>query len=245
MEFNKVYFEDILDFISKVPDDTFDLVYGDPDYNVGIKYNGISYTRSFDEYMRWYGKLAKECIRVMKPSGNLFMINYAKQNSYLRVNYLDSLCKGVWDYSWVYNTNIGHSKRHFTVAHRSVLHGVKSDRNNFYKEAVAVPYKNLNDKRIRKRMLEGSTGCMPYSWFYFDLVKNVSRDKKDHPCQIPLDLFRLLLNATTVEGDSVFVLFGGSGNELLECQRQKRNWVSCELDESYYLNIVSMLEGSV
>ncbi len=30
------------------------MVYGDPDYNVGIKYGDKSYTKTFDEYIEWY-----------------------------------------------------------------------------------------------------------------------------------------------------------------------------------------------
>ncbi|MDR3275108.1 MAG: hypothetical protein LBS81_03890 [Endomicrobium sp.] len=49
-------------------------------------------------------------MRVLKPEGNLFMMNYPKQNAYLRVRYLDGDAYGVFDYVWVY-TNVGHSYR--------------------------------------------------------------------------------------------------------------------------------------
>ncbi len=106
------------------------------------------------------------------------MINYPKQNAYLRVKYLDEHAYDVQDYVWIYNTNVGHSKRRFTTAHRSILHATKSKDNKFYKENVAVPYQNPNDKRIKARIAAGHKGRMPYSWFYFDLVKNV--EMKDY-----------------------------------------------------------------
>ena len=65
-----------------------------------------------------------------------------------------------------------------------------------------------------QRMAEGHLGRMPYSWFYFDLVKNVSKDKTFHACQIPLDLVEMLIKSCTKPGDDVFILFGGSGSEL-------------------------------
>jgi site-specific DNA-methyltransferase (adenine-specific) len=60
---------------------------------------------------------------------------------------------------------------------------------------------------------------MPYSWFYFDLVKNVSREKTIHACQIPQKLAEMLILSCTQPGDIVFVLFGGSGSELEVCQK--------------------------
>ncbi|MDW8287236.1 MAG: DNA methyltransferase, partial [Flammeovirgaceae bacterium] len=166
--------------MKQLPDNCLDMVYGDPDYNVGIKYAGKNYTQKWNDYIDWYIELTKESMRVLKPTGNLFMINYPKQNAYLRVKYLDEHAYDVQDYVWVYNTNVGHSPRRFTTAHRSILHATKSKENNFYKENVAVPYQNPTDKRIKQRIAAGHSGRMPYSWFYFDLVKNVSKDKTFH-----------------------------------------------------------------
>ena len=242
---NRVFNSDVLATLRRMPASSVDMVYGDPDYNVGVNYAGKKYTRQWEDYMQWYADLCRECLRVLKPTGNLFMINYPKQNAHLRARFLDENAREVWDYAWVYNTNVGHSPRRFTTAHRSILHAVKSDRNAFYKDQVALPYQNPNDKRIAARMAEGHKGRMPYSWFYFDLVKNVSKDKTFHACQIPLPLFRMLLCAATRAGDDVFVLFGGSGAEVAECQAMRRNFVCCELHPPYYRLILRQLKSSL
>ena len=219
-----------------------DMVYGDPDYNVGIVYaGGKQHKKAWDAYIEWYSDVAKESLRVLKPEGNMFLINYPKQNSHLRVNFLDGAAYDVQDYAWVYNTNVGHSPKRFTTAHRSILHATKTKNNNFYKTQVAIPYQNLEDKRIKQRITEGSKGRMPYSWFYFDLVKNVSRDKTFHSCQIPLPLFEMLIKSCTIEKDDVFILFGGSGSEILLTRNIKRNYLSCELNKEYYRMILERL----
>lgn len=238
---NKIFNEDILATLERMPDNSIDMVYGDPDYNVGINYAGKKFTANWNEYIDWYIKLAKECMRVLKPTGNLFMMNYPKQNSYLRVKFLDENAFAVNDYVWVYNSNIGHSDKKFTTAHRVILHATKTKNNNFYKKQVALPYQNPTDKRIKERIEKGSLGRMPYSWFYFDLVKNVCKDKTFHSCQIPLGLVEMLIKSSTKEGDSVFVLFGGSGSELLKCKELKRNFISCEIHPKYYRMILDRL----
>ena len=238
---NKVFQKDIMEVLKELPAQSVDMVYGDPDYNVGIKYGDKSYTKTFKEYIEWYIELAKESLRVLKDTGNMFLINYPKQNAYLRVKYLDAACYKVSDYVWTYNTNVGHSPKRFTTAHRSILHCRKSKDNKFYKENVAVPYKNPTDKRILHNLANGSKGRMPYDWLYFDLVKNVSKEKTFHACQIPQQLSEMLIKSCTMSGDVVLVLFGGSGSELEICKVLKRQYISAEIDEKYHKMIVDRL----
>lgn len=238
---NKVYNCDVLDILKKLPNESVDLLYIDPDYNVGIDYRGTKYKLKWDAYIDWYGKIVTESMRVMKSKGNLFTINYPRQNSYLRVRYLDKLAYRVNEYVWIYNANIGHSPYAFTTAHRSILHATKCKNNNFYKKAVAMPYQNLKDKRIINLIKRGNLGRMPYSWFYFNMVKNVSREKTFHPCQIPIDLVKMIYNVSTKIGDTIFILFGGSGSEILLAKELQRNYISCEVNEEYYKNILARL----
>ncbi|MDD5686752.1 MAG: site-specific DNA-methyltransferase [Elusimicrobia bacterium] len=239
---NKVFNEDVFKILKQLPDKSIDMIYGDPDYNVGIKYGDKSYTTSFDEYIEWYVRLIRESFRVLKDSGNMFLINYPKQNAYLRVKYLDKVCYEVSDYVWIYNTNVGQSPNRFTTAHRSILHCRKTKNNKFYKENVAVPYKNPTDKRIMQNLANGSKGRMPYNWFYFDLVKNVSKEKTFHACQIPQKLSEMLVKSCTQPEDIVLILFGGSGSEIEVCKNLKRYYVSAELDEKYHKMIIDRLD---
>ena len=232
---------DVMETLRALPDGCMNMIYGDPDYGVGINYAGKRYTQRWEEYLDWYVGLAQECLRVLRDDGNLFFINYPRQNAYLRVRYLDDSAYDVFDYVWVYPTNVGHTPRRFTTAHRSILHAVKSKHNAFYKDQVAQPYKNPEDRRIQGRLAQGSRGRMPYSWFEFNLVKNVSKDKTFHACQIPIRLYDMLLNASTVVGDSVFVLFGGSGSEIVHTQQAQRHYVSCEIHPAYHRMIEERL----
>ena len=125
----------------------------------------------------------------------------------------------------------------------AVPHAVKSKRNRFYKEAVVQPYKNPEDPRIQKRMAEGHQGRMPYSWFEFNLVKNVSREKTFHACQIPPRLFEMLVKASTLPGDSVFTLFGGSGSEIVRLREMGRVFLSCEIHPEYHRMIMDRLKN--
>jgi site-specific DNA-methyltransferase (adenine-specific) len=114
---------------------------------------------------------------------------------------------------------------------------------NYPKDNVVVPYQNPTDKRIIGRIADGHLGRMPYSWFYYDLVKNVSKDKTFHSCQIPLPLVEMLIKSCTQKKDDCFILFGGSGSELVLCKKLERNYISCELHPEYYQMILDRLSN--
>ena len=139
---NKVFHDDILNVLKKLPDNSIDMIYGDPDYNVNINYAGKNYTTKFEEYIGWYIALTKECVRVLKDNGNIMMMNYSQPNAHLRVKYLDEPNSGVEmveEYVWLYNYNFGIKTNRFTRAHRSILHVTKSKENKFYRDNVAEP----------------------------------------------------------------------------------------------------------
>lgn len=240
---NKVFNEDIMDILKKLPDKSVDMVFGDPDYNVGIKYGDKKYTKTFNDYINWYINLTKESLRVLKDNGNLFMLNYPKQNAHLRVRYLDKNYPLISEYVWTYNTNVGHTPKRFTTAHRTILHIRKTKNNKFYKDNVALPYKNPTDKRIKNNLANGSKGRMPYSWFYFNLVKNISKEKTNHACQIPQKLTEMLIKSCTMPNDIVLTLFGGSGSELEVCKKLKRKSISAEIDKKYHKMILDRLKN--
>lgn len=238
-----VYPGPIEEVLPRLADGSINTVFADPDYNVGKRYEGKSYSRTFDEYISWCEAWAKQCLRVLRPDGNLFIVNYPKNNAHLRVRFLDPNAYGVHEYVWVYHSNIGHGERHFTTAHRSILHCTKGPENRFYKNAVAVPYQNPTDKRVRALMRSGSAGRMPYSWFEMNLVKNVAVSKTIHSCQIPERLSEMLFRATTQPGDVALVLFGGSGAELVVCQRLGLHFISAEIEPTYRALIAQRLRS--
>lgn len=211
----------------------FNCIYADPDYNVGIKYGTKTYISQFNDYIQWCIEWSKLAYELLEENGNFFIINYPKNSAFLRVKYLDEAFFDVQEYVWVYNVNIGHSSRRLTRAHRTILHCTKSKENNFYKDNVAVPYQNPEDRRIKNNIKNGSKGRMPYSWLYFDLVKNVSKDKTFHPCQIPRSLSKLLIASCTQPKDKVLILFTGSGNDVLSALELKTEVKTIDINEDY------------
>jgi DNA modification methylase len=123
---------------------------------------------------------------------------------------------------WVYNSNTGKQSRLIS------WWGCKPDFNK-----VRQPYKNLNDKRIIKRIEEGKTGAKLYDWWEVNQVKNVSKEKTAHPCQIPEEIIKRIILTTAKENDVIIDVFGGSGTTSKVADNLGFDTISYEIDSEY------------
>ena len=124
--------------------------------------------------------------------------------------------------SWVYNSNTG--KQHRLIS----WWGCKPD---FRK--IRQPYKNLNDKRIKARIAAGKTGAKPYDWWEINQVKNVSKEKTNHPCQIPEEIIRRIILITAKPGELIIDPFGGSGTTAKVAKDLGFDSIIYETDPTY------------
>lgn len=257
---NKVYNGDCMDFMKELPDESVDLIVTDPPYNQGKNYatdihkidekykdviiqdektfqnsKEFNDNKKFEEYLSWCKKWLKECFRILKKKGALYLFNYPRNNAYLLPYIEKHLYFKGW-LTWHYPTNTGHSKYNYTRSQHTIIFATKGKKTSdciFNKDAVAQPYKNPEDKRIKKRIAEGSNGRAPYDVFQFNLVKNVSREKTIHVCQLPTELVGIFIKASSNEGSIVFDPFLGSGTVAESALNLKRKFSGAELSTKY------------
>lgn len=239
---HKIICGDCLFEFPKIANESVDLIIADPPFNVRKKYNSYKDNKSRKEYIEWCHKWLIECIRVMKDGSALYLINYPENNAYL-VPFLDEKLTFKRWMTWHYPTNTGMSPTNFTRSQHAILFYIKGEKPRiFNKNDIAVPYKNENDKRIQKLLAEGSPGRTPYDVFHINIVKNVSKDKTDHPCQIPIKLLEIFIKASSNKGDLVLDPFGGSFSTMTACHNLDRKSISIELDETYCNQGIKRLE---
>lgn len=75
-------------------------------------------------------------------------------------------------------------------------------------------------------------GANLYDWWEVQQVKNVSKEKTSHPCQIPL---QVMLNIIMLIPSDYLIIdpFAGSGTTLLAAKILKRDCIGIEIDKSY------------
>ena len=230
---HKIICGDCIEELKKLDNNSVHLIVTDPPFNIGKKYGKYKDNLKKEEYLDWCKAWLKECARVLKEGGALYLFNYPENNAYL-VPFLDQHLNFKRWLTWHYPTNTGLSPTNFTRSQHSILFYVKGDKPRiFNKKEIAVPYKNPTDKRIRELVKNGSPGRVPYDVFHFNIVKNVSKDKTAHPCQIPVQLLELFIKASSKEGDIVLDPFAGSFSTAAAAKKHGRNSVSIELNPDY------------
>lgn len=187
------------------------IIVTDPPFNIGYKYNTYKDKMDNDEYYDMLMSVFEDVPFVI--------IHYPEYIYELSIRMGIAPKKVV---SWVYNSNTG--KQHRDIA----FFNIKPDFNK-----VRQPYKNPNDKRIKKRIAEGKTGAKLYDWWNINQVKNVSKEKTEHPCQMPLEVMKNIIGILP-DNYTIVDPFMGSGTTGVACKELQRNFIGIEIDEKYF-----------
>lgn len=205
MEVNKIYNINCQE--AKIPNDA--LIISDPPYNIGYNYLGHYIDKVEDGcYMSLFEKF--------KGMRAVF-IHYPENTIESIVPIMGAPNKVV---SWVYNSNTAREHRMIS------WYNCKPD---FSK--VKQPYKNLNDKRILKRIAEGSKGTNLYDWWEIDLVKNVSEQKTEYTNQIPEEVISRIIQTTALENDLIIDPFNGSGTTCAVAEKLGYKWIGLDVSK--------------
>jgi site-specific DNA-methyltransferase (adenine-specific) len=182
----------------------------DPPFNVGYHYNTYKDNMGSEKYY--------EMLASIFQYAPFVVIHYPEEIYKIAFQVGEFPDKVV---SWVYNSNT--AKQHRDIA----FFGIKPDFKQY-----GQPYKNPTDKRIMQRIADGKTARL-YDWWEINQVKNVSKDKTAHPCQMPLEVMKRIVGILPSDY-TVVDPFMGSGTTGLACKELNRNFIGIEMDTEYY-----------
>ena len=218
-EIATIYYGDMKKIINDLK---FDYILTDPPYNINYKYPDYKDIMDEDEYV------------------NLF--TYFQARPTIVIHYpeaiVNSVCEGIGKVkkmvSWCYSNN-GSSRAHRAIA----FFNCEPD---FTK--VKQPYKNPNDKRIKKLIEKGSEGARLYDWFNdIQMIKNVSKEKcANFTNQIPIELLIRIILLTTEEGDTILDPFFGSGSLYFACKITNRKCIGIEQSKIHLNTFIERME---
>ena len=236
---NKVINGNSLEILKKIPDETFDLVFADPPYNMQIgeklkrpddsKVNGVNdkwdQFSNFKHYDDFSKKWLKECKRILKDNGsiwvigtyhNIFRIGYHIQNlNYWILN----------DVIWKKNNPMPNFKgTRFTNAHETLIWASKNKKSKY-----TFNYQSL--KCLNDDLQMRSDWTFPICSGKERLKKN---GKKIHSTQKPEALLHRIILATTNKGDNIFDPFLGTGTTAVVAKKLGRNYFGIEKDKKYF-----------
>jgi len=218
------------DFRKVLPLKNIQTVIVDPPYNINFNY-GKNFKDNInpEEYKALMFDVLDLSYKSTKKDSSMFLINYPE----IIAELFQTVKLTKWNIhqwiSWVYPSNIGHSSRKFTTAHRSILWLTK-DEPKIYMDRVTQPYKNPTDKRVQKLIESGKTGTNLYNWWEINLVKNVSKDKESYVNQIPREVLRRLILTTTDKRNIVLDPMCGTGSTLLAARDEGRSGIGIDIN---------------
>lgn len=243
MEINKVYLGNCVEIMKTLPPKSVDLVFADPPFNIGIKYDVHNDNMSYDEYYNWSEKWIKESYRLLKSNGAIYIAigdEFAAEINIILKR------TGLYFRNWIiwYYTFGQNQRKKFNRAHTHILYFTK-DKEQFI----------FNDKDIRvpsarqliyKDKRANPIGKVPDDVWNFSRVCGTFKERiEKHPCQMPEDLLELIIKTSSNEGDLVLDPFGGTGTTSAVAKRLKRNFITMETSREYYDVILKRLSGNL
>jgi site-specific DNA-methyltransferase (adenine-specific) len=245
------------------PEASADLIFADPPYNIGYKYDEYEDTRDDHDYVEWTCRWLDACARLLKPTGSFYVLigdEYAAETR-MHLKELERARKlafrnwVVWHYTFGQNCRIMFNRSHahlfycvgaaalqpwkvqeppFTFNRLAVA--VPSARQTTYGDRRANPTGKLPDDTwyLRPQQADGQYFRQGEDTWYFSRLCGTFRERVGwHPCQLPESLLERIVKVSSNEGDLVFDPFAGSGTTLAVAARLKRHWLGCDVSEDY------------
>jgi len=238
--FNKIINGDSLVEIKKIPDNSFDLVFADPPYNMQIgktlrrpdssKVKGVhdnwDQFKSFKDYDNFCISWLSECKRVLKTDGSIWLIG--SYHNIFRLGYhLQNL--DYWllnDVIWRKNNPMPNFRgTRFTNAHETLIWASKTKKSKY-----TFNYQSL--KCLNEDLQMRSDWMFPICNGKERLKKN---GKKIHSTQKPESLLHRIILATTNKGDLIFDPFLGTGTTAVVAKKLNRKYFGIEKEKKYFV----------
>lgn len=227
---------DCLDVLAQMPDESMDLVFADPPFNVGKQY-GHSDNRK--DYQMWCSEWIKECWRLLKPTGSFYLMTlprYLEWKMPLMAKY------GLFInlISWRNVASCNKRKRQFWNEYQPILLYAKSE--NY----IFNTYAEIQDSGMRrwggyktefKGQMKDRWDDIPFVYAgsikHKEAILKPGTRSKAHPCQMPEGLARRAILFSTNEGDIVLDPMMGSGTVALVAKRMGSHYIGIEISEAY------------
>lgn len=241
MEINKAYLGDCIELMKKMSSSSVDLVFADPPFNIGLKYDNYNDTRSYEDYYNWSQKWITETFRILKKTGSIYIAigdEFAAEiNIILKKTGFHFRNWIIWHYTFGQN-----QRKKFNRAHTHIFYFTKDKKYfTFNNEEIRVPSERqikYNDKRAHPK------GKVPDDVWKISRVCGTFKERiGNHPCQMPENLLERIIKVSSNKDDLVLDPFGGTGTTAAVAKQLKRNYITIDISKNYYEVINKRLNG--
>lgn len=234
---NRVFCEDALAGMARIPDGAIDLIVSDPPYGLGKDYGNDSDKLEAGAYLRWMEQWIEAALPKLKPNGSLYIFltwRYSPEVFVMLKQRMTMVNEIIWDRRV---PSMGGSTRSYTSVHDTIGLFVKQKGYYFDLDAIRIPYDAETKKARSRSIFVGSKwlemGYNPKDVWSVSRLHREHPERADHPTQKPLEIVERMIKASCPPGGIVLDPFMGTGTTAVAAQRCGRQFVGFELNPDY------------
>ena len=238
IELNKIYNEDCLEDMKRIPDASVDCIICDLPYEVLNRSNKhVQWDKVIPMQPLW-----EQYLRIAKPNAAIILFGQGMFTAQLMMSQPD-----IWRYNITWDKD---RKTGFLNAKQMPLRQTEIISVFYREQPVYHPQMRKCSKHERnhsrgRQVGEQTNRCYGSFGKAEDLITDekypsdlitFQRNVHDswHPTQKPLDLIRYLVRTYTDVGGCILDNCMGSGTTAIACIKEKRNFIGFELNKEYY-----------
>ena len=228
---NRIICGDCIEVLGKVDEPFADLIFADPPFNIGYKYDKYYDKVKKKNYIAWTKEWMSVCKKVLKPHGSFYIAigdDYAA-NVKIIADELGLVMRNwiIWHYTFGQQM-----KNKFARSHTHIFYFVKDNSkftfNDHSARVISDRQKIYQDKRANPE------GKMPDDvWDEYPRLCGTFKERLDFPCQMPESLLARIIRVSSDEGDWVLDPFNGSGTTAVVAHKLNRIYTGIDISKNY------------
>lgn len=234
-----IYLGDALEILKQIPDESVDLVFVDPPYNIGKNFAGrIDKWKTDKDYLNCCYQWIDLCIQKVKPNGSIYLMTSTQFMPYFDLYVRDKvtiLSRIVWSY----DSSGVQAKNYFGSMYEPILYCVKDKKQyTFNSDDILVDAKTGSKRKLidyRKNPPQPyKTEKVPGNVWDFARVRYRMEEYENHPTQKPISLLERIIKASSNPGGIVLDPFCGTFTTCYVAQQLNRRFIGIEIQEEYF-----------
>ncbi|GGC08964.1 methyltransferase [Marinobacterium zhoushanense] len=234
---NKVVHGEALSYLKSIPDNSVDLIFADPPYNIGKDFDGLTENWDEEHFLNWCYQWIDECYRILAPNGTFYLMNSTEN-----MPFLDIWCRKSFFVRsrivWSYDSSGVQAKKYFGSMYEPILMLTKNEKNyTFNADDILVEAKTGSKRKLidyRKNPPQPyNTKKVPGNVWDFARVRFKMDEYENHPTQKPESLLERIILASSNVGDTVLDPFSGSFTTGSVAIKNNRKFIGIEVNEEY------------